>query len=481
MAIDGIFRKYDIRGKFGSEFTTSDVYPIGQAIASYLKSKNNKLKNIALAMDGRSHSPLIKKELTKALLDSGLDVTFIGICPSPVLYFSNYYNKYNFDAGIMITASHNPSEYNGLKIILNKSSIWDKDLENIKNLYKENLKLDLKTKNNFSNNPGKYSELDICDDYINYLANKFKNLKNNKLNFVIDSGNSAPAVIIPKLIKKLNLSNVKLLCSKVDSENQLHQADPTKLKNMLDVKDTLLNNKNLAFGVGLDGDGDRVGVMTKSGDLISGDKLLTIFAEYLKKEKKLKKLNIVADINYSSHLKDYLVKNNINLITTPCGHAYLKAAMKKEDCPLGGELSGHFCFRDKYLGFDDGIYALLRLCEIIVNNNINLEDILAKLPKISSSPEIRIKCKSSAKSKIIIYTKSIFAAKKEDFNLITIDGIRIESKSGWGILRASNTEDVISVRFEGLNPESLVQIKTKYFEALKKFFDQDFLKKELNL
>ncbi len=478
--VSQIFRKYDLRGKVDIDFKIADIYPITLAIAAYFKKHQPLIKTVALGMDGRLHSPAIKDQVTQALLDSGLKVLFIGVCSSPALYFATH--KLSVEAGIMITASHNPKAYNGLKLVLNRETLWDTQITEIRDLYLEIAHENTHRPEGINELAGvtnsNYREQDIIEQYTDYLAEQFKHLKNSELKFALDCGNGAACTVVPKLMQKLNWPNVKLLCAELDGNFPNHQADPTQLANMLDLQQALALDPELEFGAGLDGDVDRVGLMTKFGALVPNDKLLTIFAKVLSKT--IKNLTIVGDIKYSANLKNYLNKLGVNTILAPCGVAFIKNSMRQHQALLGGELSGHFCFFDRYLGYDDGLYALLRFCEILIAENTNLTKLLSQLPTTVYSPEIRIHCRPEQKELIVNHTKNILA-RRIDLNIIDIDGVRSESAAGWGGIRASNTEDVLSIRFEAQSAEDLREITTDYFEILKEFFDEKSLKTDLNL
>ena len=476
--IEQIFRKYDIRGKFGTEFTLADIYPITMAIVQFLQQRAPDLKNIVVGMDGRTHSPAIKQATVQALLDAGLNVTFIGICSSPVLYFAA--QQLPVTAGIMITASHNAKEYNGFKIVLNGASVWDQDLVTIRDLFLANSQHNTTAScaPALALSTGAYQELDVIELYTDYLAAQFAHLANAQLSFALDCGGGPAGLIAPLLFKKLNWANVQLLCAELDGNFTKHQADPSKAANLADLQTRLLSDASLAFGAGLDGDADRLGIMTSGGELVPNDQLLTIFATQLAKTQP--QLTIVGDVKYSSGLRRYLHQKNIKTVLAPCGVAFIKAAMRTEQALLGGELSGHFCFFDRYLGFDDGLYALLRFCEIIYLNQASLTALLSPLPSASYSPEIRIQCRPEQKAAIVTHTYQRLA-QRSDLTLITVDGIRSEHQLGWGGLRASNTEDVLSIRFEGQDRTALRQITMEYYEILKAFFDEQTLKSDLNL
>lgn len=347
-----IFREYDIRGKVGSELIIDQVYPLTQAIAFYFVHHNPAVKTVLVGMDVRSHSPEIKDAVIKALKDSGIDVIFIGVCPTPVLYFGLY--TLPVQAGIMITASHNPPEYNGLKLCLGNHSVWGLQVKEIYALYKEKAHLP-------SAQQGILSSYNLIDDYISWLLAHFKHLRNSTISAIIDCGNGTAGTVVPQLIDRLGLRNVRLLCVNVD-QTPKHEADPTKEKNMQDVKQALLANKP-TIGIGLDGDADRMAAMTESGQLIPGDQLLAFFSNDILERHP--HASIVMDIKSSSALVDFLANKQAVAHLAPSGHAIIKDYMRTYNALLGGELSCHFFFKDRYFGYDDGIYAALRLLEIV--------------------------------------------------------------------------------------------------------------------
>ena len=468
---DQIFREYDIRGIIGEELEINEIYNLARAIITYYKKKDPNLSEIIVGRDGRTHSLPIQQEITRAANDSGLDVIDIGLCPTPAFYYS----LFNLCAttGMIVTASHNPKEYNGLKICQNTRSVWGKQIQEIREINKNK---------NFYNNTfqkiGTVKTHDILTDYINYLAEHFKHLKNLSLKTVIDCGNGVGGTVIPRLIQKMNWKDVKVLFPEVDGNFPNHPADPTTLKNMQDVLSTLKNNPNLILGIGLDGDCDRMDPMTKSGYLIPGDQLLALYSQKVIQE--FPNATIVFDIKASSSLIELLKSWGARDCICPSGHSLVKEAMLKNNAKLAGELSCHFFFNDRYFGYDDGIYAALRLFEILHETKKDLDELIKIFPQKYRSPEIRISCSESSKKEIVENVKNIFAARK-DSNIITIDGIRAHVDYGWGLIRASNTQPAICLRFESNSQDGLQKIKTDFYTALKPYFEEQKLKEQIEL
>lgn len=465
---DSIFREYDIRGKIGSELVIADMYDLARSIAYYFTQKNPHVKRVALGMDGRLSSPAIKEEVVNGLLASGLEVVFIGTCPSPVLYFALH--TLAVDAGLMITASHNPADYNGLKICLGTQSIWGQGIQEIRKIYREKKFLN-------SDQQGAYHEHPVIPSYISWMKDHFPDLINMPLAAVVDCGNGAGATVMPALIAAMQWQHVKLLCAEVDGTYPHHEADPVVEKNMVHVKDALVAT-DAQLGIGLDGDADRMAAMTKSGFLVPGDQLLAIYAQELLKE--YPESAIVFDVKASSGLIELLAKWHAKPIMSPCGHAIIKSRMEKEDARLGGELSCHFFFDDHYFGYDDGIYAMLRLFEIVIKTGKSLDELLRVFPKKYSSAEMRIACAQEQKQVIIDAVKSFFSA-KPNAHLITIDGVRVSLPYGWFLIRASNTQPVLSMRFEGNTAADLKRIKEEIVPIVRHYYDEAVLIKEFGI
>lgn len=462
---DAIFREYDIRGKVDSELIIDEVYDLTRAIIYYFKKLDPEIKTIAVGMDGRLHSPAIKDEICRALTDSGLDVIYIGVCPSPALYFALH--TLPVDGGLMVTASHNTKEYNGIKMCLAKSAVWGKQIKEIRNLYKEKKHIQTSKK-------GSMREQSIIKPYIDWLVDHFKNLKGFGISAVIDCGNGAAGTVMPQLIKAMDFKNVRLLYPEVDGTYPNHEADPTIPENMEDVKH-ILKTTDVELGLGLDGDCDRMAPMTKEGELVTGDKLLALFAQQVLQ--KNPGIAIVFDIKGSSGLVELLKKWGAKPIMSATGHTNIKNQMKEHNALLGGELSCHFFFKDRYFGYDDGIYAVLRLFEMLKETGKPLHELLQIFPKKFSSPEIRILCPDEKKHAIVESVKQLFI-NRDDVEIITLDGIRVNMPYGWAIVRASNTQPALSIRFEADSPVGLQKIKNEFIGLLKKYFDEALLQKE---
>ena len=459
MIADSVFKQYDLRGIIGVDFPLEDVYDLGQAIAVYFITHAHGVKTVAIGADGRIHSPAIKKKLCAALQDAGLNVIFIGTCPTPVLYFSLFTQP--VQAGLMITASHNGKEYNGIKICLNKESVWGKEIQAIKKLYYDRIAIR-------SPKPGNYTEHFIIPEYIRWLSEHFEHLKGVTISAIIDCGNGAAGTVLPQLIKIMQWQQVKLLYAEVDGTYPHHEADPTVPENMRDVKH-ILETTDVQLGIGLDGDCDRMAPMTKKGILVSGDILLALFAREMLKNHP--HASVVFDIKCSSGLSELLEQWKAHPVMSPSGHSIIKNQMKEHQALLAGELSCHFFFKDRYVGYDDGIYALLRLFELLSTSGKTLDELLTIFPQKYSTPEIRLTCSADTKEHVIHALEKTFSA-VPDAKIMTIDGIRVTLKHGWGMARASNTQPVMCFRFEADSPQALHAIKEMFVTSLIPYFEK---------
>ncbi len=465
---DTIFREYDIRGKVGQELIIDHVYDLVCAIATYYVSKKPDIKKIVVGMDGRIHSEAIKQEACRALLDSGLSVVFIGTCPSPVVNFALH--TLSVDGALMITASHNPKEYNGFKMSLGKEPVWGKAITTIRDLYTQREKVAAPVR-------GTLTEQPIIPAYIEWLANHFTHLHGMNKSILIDCGNGAAGTVLPELIVRMHWPNVRLLYAEVDGTYPHHEADPTVDANMRDMK-KMLAQDTYDLGIGLDGDCDRMAPMTKAGELILGDKLLALFAYPMLKAHP--GATVVFDIKSSAGLIELLSAWGATPCISATGHTNIKEQMKQQEGLLGGELSCHFFFKDRYFGYDDGIYALMRLIELLHDSGKTLEELVSVFPHKYSSREYRIACPDDIKRIIVDRVTDILSA-RADVEVITLDGVRAMWSDGWGILRASNTQPALSLRFEADSPTALKRIKQEFIDLLADDMDGKILQAQLEL
>ena len=434
-----VLREYDIRGVVDKNITENTAYTIGR-VFGYVVFEKIKSNNICLGYDGRLTSPKLFKALSYGLRDSGASVINIGICPTPMLYFADYY--LNADAAIMITGSHNPSEYNGFKLVLNKHSFYSDNIQNFQSIVK-NIMLEKKS--------GLIKNVYIIEEYVNRI------LKNifikNKLKISWDIGNGAMGVVIKKLLSKLDNTENILLNSEVDGNFPNHHPDPTVPENMQQLIQSVKENK-CDVGLAFDGDGDRLGVVDNEGNIIWADQYMLFLCSEIADLYKNPK--VIMDVKCSRVFFEISKKMGCMPIMERTGHSPIKEKMKEIKSPLSGEMSGHICYADDFYGYDDAMYVALRLLRILSNQNQSLSKIIDKYPKTFSTPETRFDVDEIKKFKIIEDIKKRLS--KFDGNIIDIDGIRVETNEGWFLMRASNTQNQLTCRVESTSKEGLKKL-----------------------
>ena len=433
----GIFREYDIRGIAGKDLAENDVVDIGKGVGSYL-AKHGRRK-ICVGRDCRVSSDLYSQKVIEGLRATGCDVIDIGVCPTPVLYFSIQHLQQ--EGGVMVTASHNPAEYNGFKLCINGDSIHGAEIQKIRNIIE---------KKDFRPGAGSIASTQIIPAYQKHLLENI-NLK-KPLRVGVDAGNGTAGVVAVPIMRRLDCEVHDLYCE-MDGTFPNHAADPTVLKNMQDLI-ALVQEKQLDVGIGYDGDGDRIGVVDERGNLVFGDKLMIIFAREILSRKP--GATFISEVKCSKTMYDDIEKHGGRAIMWKTGHSLIKAKMKLEKAELAGEMSGHMFFADRYFGYDDAIYAACRLLEILAASGRRISDLLADVPRTYSTPEIRVDCPDEKKFEIVAQVTEHF---RKSFNVIDIDGVRILFDDGWGLVRASNTQPALVLRFEAMTEERLVEIR----------------------
>lgn len=434
-----IFRAYDIRGIVGQTLTEENVYLIGKAIASLVMSKGE--SQIAIGRDGRESGPLLIKSLAQGILSTGCDVIDIGMVPTPLLYYATY--VFEEHSGVMLTGSHNPAEYNGLKIVIKGAVLAE---EGLKKLYQSILDDELRTGSGVQHFVG------IEDRYINHLIHNVR-LK-RPLSVVIDAGNGVTGMIAPKLFRALGCEVHELFCE-VDGSFPNHHPDPSQPENLQDLI-RVVREKKADVGLAFDGDGDRLGVVTNSGEIIYSDRLLMLFAQELLAN--YPKAKIIYDVKCTDHLEKLIRSLNGEPIMWKTGHALIKTKLAELHAQLGGEMSGHFFFKDRWYGFDDALYAGARLLEILSNQTNNANAVFAKIPNSVNTPELRLMVDDDEKFVLMqrLIDQADFADAKE---IVTLDGLRVSFEDGWGLVRPSNTSACLIFRFEALNEAMLAKIQ----------------------
>jgi len=461
MIVDkSVFREYDIRGIVGENIDEQFACALGQAFALHLKQVLNKESlSVSIGYDARLSSKDLFNALCYGFNSQNVNVIDIGLVATPVAYFSLF--NLEVDGGVMITASHNPPQYNGFKLSVGKNTIFGQEIQTIKTI--------MQTIDNTHIRKPEFTTYDIIKDYTNYMLNQFKELKNipNKPKVVLDAGNGSGGFIAYPILKELGFDVIGLYIEP-DGTFPNHHPDPTVEENLKDLKKTLKENY-CDIGVGFDGDADRIGVVLKNGDIVWGDQLLLLFAQHILKEHK--GATIIGEVKCSQILYDKIAQAGGKAIMWKAGHSLIKAKMKEEKALLGGEMSGHIFFADRYFGYDDAIYVCLRLLEILSKEQIDLEKWKNDLPKTFNTPEIRIDCPEDKKVLVTKEIENYYIKNKEKYgitNIITIDGIRFNTKNGWGLVRSSNTQPALVLRFEANSLEDLETLKTDTLNLVNK-------------
>ena len=440
-----IFRAYDIRGIAFEDLTEEVVIKLGKALGS--ESIERGIKEFIIGRDGRNSSPQIFEWLSSGLLSTGCNVIDIGLVTSPMFYHATHH--LNASSGTIITGSHNPKEYNGFKIIFNKVPTTSQEISNLKKRIEAE---------NFLFGEGKIEKKDVKDSYIKKIKENI-NIK-NKLNISIDCGNGAAGIVAKEVYESLGCT-VTELYGKIDGSFPNHHPDPSKIENLSDLIDSVIKEKS-CIGLAFDGDADRVGVISPAGNLVDPDMQMILFSRKVINENPGCK--IVYDVKCSQLLSNEINNLNGEAIISRTGHTFIKQKIRETGAKLGGEMSGHIFFNDRWAGFDDGIYAGARLLEIIDESTD--EDIFEDIPNMISTPEINIAVSDSEKFQIV----ENFMRKADFINatIIDIDGIRVEFENGWGLLRASNTTPALVLRFEAQTEKVLKEIKEIFKHNLKK-------------
>ncbi|HWP96676.1 MAG TPA: phosphomannomutase/phosphoglucomutase [Syntrophomonadaceae bacterium] len=442
-----VFRQYDIRGKAGSELDDQAVDAISLAFARYVMEKGR--KTLLVGRDNRFSSPHFRDLVVENLLASGLDVIDLGEVISPVFYFASRY--LDIDAGIMITASHNPGPDNGFKLLLGTSTIYGDDIQDIADRAQRGEKLEAESR-------GKLISVDIQSAYIQAIRERIT-LGPKPLRVVVDCGNGTAGPIAPLLLRELGCQVIELYCES-DPSFPHHHPDPVKVENSQDLIKAVKDN-GADLGIGFDGDGDRLGVVAPDGTIIWGDMLMILFwREIMVKHPGT---DCIVEVKCSQALIDEIVRLGGKPLIYKTGHSLIKAKMKEINAVFTGEMSGHMFFADEYYGYDDALYAAARLLRILSYSTQNLTQLLADVPRYYATPELRVKSSDEQKFSIVNRVLEHF---RPLYDMIEVDGARILFPGGWGLVRASNTGPELIVRCEGKSPEVLEEIKEQLFSYL---------------
>ena len=446
-----IYREYDIRGIFEKELNKESVIKIGYILASKIDGEY-----VAVGYDARSHSPILFEYLVEGLNAGGKKVLDMGLVPTPVNYFSNYqeFDGITPSGSVMITGSHNPSEYNGFKITINRLPFFGEDI------YKLGEECE-KLKQIPTPKKREVTKIDAKERYINYIVDQFSHLKGMDTKIVYDCGNGVAGVVLPEIFEKLNL-HVKGLYVEPDGTFPNHHPDPSVEKNLEDVKKLLEKEGDIAFAY--DGDADRIAVLTHKNN-IKGDMMALLYSM------KMTNPTVIGEVKCSAVMYDELEKRGAKAIMYKTGHSNLKVKMKETNADLACEVSGHIFFKHRYFGYDDAIYATFRMLELI-QDGIDIDKELEKLPKVFSTEEIKVSTTEDEKFKLIDKIKELLKNPPSEFptikNIIDVDGVRINFQDGWGLVRASNTTPVLVTRFESTSKKEAL----KYEEAINNLIKQ---------
>ena len=437
-----IFREYDIRGIAGRDLTEEAATAIAGAYAAFMAERGVQ-GALSIGRDNRPSGEGLHRALVAALLASGVDVVDIGVVPTPIAYWSQH--KLDVVGGIQITGSHNPPEYNGFKLGLDKKPVYGADIQHI---------YELTNKGIYPKGKGKLRNEPVIDRYIDDMVERVGKLE-RPVKAVLDCGNGAGALVAPKLFSRLGISPRCLFCES-DGTFPNHHPDPTVPKNVEDLI-AAVKKDGAEIGIAFDGDADRIGVIDDAGEIIWGDYLLIVYArDALARTGKGQ--SIVFDVKASQALPEAVEKAGGKPVMWKTGHSLIEEKMHETHAPVGGEMSGHMFFSEGFYGFDDALYGAARLLQIVARSGKTVRQLLADVPRFVSTPEIRVECPDEKKFEIVREAQTFFSAK---YDVITVDGVRVLFGDGWGLIRASNTQPVLVMRFEARTREQLDRIQSE--------------------
>ncbi|MBN2105234.1 phosphomannomutase/phosphoglucomutase [bacterium] len=438
---------YDIRGIADQDLSNEAVVRIGKAYGTFVKRRN--CKTISVGRDVRLTSERIKNALADGVRSTGINIIDIGVCPTPVVYYSLEHLK--TDGSVMITGSHNPIEFNGLKMNLGMLSIYGDDILHIKSLIEQN---------DFETGRGSLKEKNILPEYQTMLKKKIK--LNQPFKVVMDAGNGTAGPVAPEIFRALGCEVIELY-TEPDGRFPNHLPDPTVMKNIRDLQKKVVEEK-AAFGLGYDGDSDRVGLIDETGNPVYADKILALLARDVLERNPGD--TIIFDVKCSQMLPEEIERLGGKPLMWMTGHSLIKKKMKEEGAPLAGEMSGHIFFKDGYFGFDDGIYVSLRFAAFLSRQQKTVSQLVDELPVFMSTPEIRVSCPDAEKFSIV---KQLVSDFRKDYPVIDVDGARVQFGDGWGLVRASNTQPAMVMRFEAKTEKRMNEIRQIFRKELLKY------------
>ncbi|MGO9798724.1 MAG: phosphomannomutase/phosphoglucomutase [Candidatus Binatus sp.] len=437
-----VFREYDIRGIVANDFDDDFVVDLGRGYATLLHRAGK--KTITLGRDCRLSSDRLRDRLVEGLLSGCINVVDIGVVPTPLLYFSVL--SWKMDGGAMITGSHNAAEYNGFKLGVGATTIYGAEIQRLRDIIERQDFVTTGAKGTLSHRP-------VIPDYNDFILSQFKLTPGLKV--VVDGGNGCGGVVAAPLMKRLGLETIELY-TEMDGRFPNHHPDPTVEENMRDLIAAVKKNK-AAIGIAYDGDADRVGAVDENGRIVWGDELMVAFSRALLRERP--GATIIGDVKCSKRMYDDIARHGGRPIMWKTGHSLIKSKLKEEHAALAGEMSGHMFFADRYFGFDDAIYASFRILEILSREGRGLGAILADLPPSHFTPEIRVDCPDDRKFEVVRQAADFF---RKHYEVIDIDGVRVNFADGWGLVRASNTQPALVTRFEATSEKRLAEIRALF-------------------
>jgi phosphomannomutase/phosphoglucomutase len=446
MAINSnIFREYDIRGIVGPDLNDGSVAVLARAIGTFFRKYG--ARKIAVGYDARESSPVFERIISDGLNGCGVSVVSVGQVPTPVLYHTIY--THEVDGGVMITGSHNPPDHNGFKICIGTQALFGDQIRGIGAIA---------TTGNFAEGCGTYETLEVINEYVDDLFGRI-NMGSRRLKVAVDSGNGMGGVTAIPLYKRLGINMIELY-SDPDPAFPNHHPDPTVVENLSEVIEAVRSG-GADLGIAFDGDGDRIGVVDETGRIIWGDELMVMLSRSVLAEHP--GATVIAEVKCSEKLFDDIARHGGKPLMWKAGHSLIKAKMKETGAVLAGEMSGHIFFADRFYGFDDATYAGARLLEILSKTNKPLSELLSDLPQSFSTPEIRVPCPDERKFEVVDAIAREFSSTNE---VITIDGARIVFDGGWGLVRPSNTQAILVLRFEADSEEHLNEISERVMERV---------------
>lgn len=457
-----ILREYDIRGQVGKNLHEQDAFALGQAFGTFVaaQSKTKDKIKICVGYDGRESSPHFADALTAGLVSTGADVKMIGLGPTPMLYFA--VKDSMADAGVMVTGSHNPPDYNGFKMTLQSAPVFGDTIQEIGKIA---------ASGDFTQGEGSITHDDIQDSYIARLLKDFT-AQNKPMKLAWDAGNGAAGAVMKALTEKLPGEHI-LLYEDIDGTFPNHHPDPTVDKNLTDLIRTV-REENCDFGIAFDGDGDRIGVVDENGKVLRCDILLTLYAREIIEDKP--KAPIIGDVKCSQSMFEEITRMGGTPVMWKTGHSLIKDKMRKLNAPLAGELSGHIFFADKYYGFDDALYCAIRLMNEVAERRKKLSELTSHLNNLHNTPEVRFEVDEAEKFALVprVY-ESLKPQESETLKINDIDGVRVSTPDGWWLLRPSNTQNVLVARAESVSAEGLKRLTDMAQDEVKKLgYSLDF-------